>query len=260
MTQLEFEKALLINKSELLNHPIYNSLKSMEEVQRFMETHLFAVWDFMSLLKSLQNSLSCTSIPWFAPKHTKAARLINEIVLGEETDIDRDGTPISHFELYCKAMKKAGASTELFEVFQSRWDYQKTPIENIEQATLPTHIKDFLKFTFEVIETDKPHITASVFTYGRETIIPEMFVQLLEDLKTTESDLDQLEELQYYFQRHIELDGDEHGPMAFEMLSLLCDTPQKWEEAQIYANKAIKKRAELWNAICVDLHSTLQVN
>lgn len=257
MTQKEFETAIASSKSILLSHPIYKSIKTSVQVQLFMEAHLFAVWDFMSLLKSLQNSLTCTSIPWFASKQTKAARLINEIVLGEETDIDLDGNPISHFELYTKAMIKAGASADAFDSFQRNWNYDLNPLDNIEKAQLPTHIKNFLTFTFEVIETNQPHIIASVFTYGRETIIPDMFVQLLDELKTKEGHQKELEDLQYYFQRHIELDGDEHGPMAFEMLSLLCDTDQKWKQAQDYANKAIQKRAEFWDALVIDLHSTL---
>ena len=249
MKQHEFEEAISASKSILLNHPIYQELNSKERIQCFMESHLFAVWDFMSLLKSLQTLLSCTSIPWFAPQHPKAARLINEIVLGEETDIDQDGTPLSHFELYCKAMVNAGASRALFDEFKTQWDFSKSPLANVHQATIDQHLKDFLTFTFEVIDTNQAHIIASVFTYGRETIIPEMFVKLLKDLTAKESDSKELEELQYYFQRHIELDGDEHGPMAFEMLSMLCDTDEKWNEAQEYATKAIQKRAEFWDAI-----------
>ena len=106
-------------RAALLDHPIYTHVASVGDLRRFMEDHVFAVWDFMSLLKRLQQDMTCIRVPWFPADNAKAARLINDIVIGEETDVGPDGSYISHLALYLRAMRDIGASTRRFEKFRS---------------------------------------------------------------------------------------------------------------------------------------------
>ena len=242
------EKELFPLREKLKNHKLYSQIKSLNDIQVFTEFHVFAVWDFMSLLKALQRKLTCVTIPWKPKGFPKASRLINEIVWGEESDIDYDGKAMSHFEMYLNAMNDIQSDISKIKSFLSNWDNKISPTENVEKEKLPKFVSDFLKFTFEVISLNKDYVTAAVFTFGREDLIPDMFIEILKNIK--EEDRVNIYPLIYYFERHIEVDSDEHGPLALEMVSELCgDNETRWNEAKIYSKKAMEMRIKLWDGI-----------
>lgn len=234
---------------QIVNHPSYKEIKDISGVRTFMEHHIYAVWDFMSLLKALQINLTCTQIPWMPTGSPQVRFLINEIVCGEESDIayGREGH-ISHFELYQEAMEQSGASRKGIDELLSAISSGVLVKDAIEQAEIPLAAKSFLNFTFEVIETNKPHIIAAVFTFGREDLIPNMFHTIVGDIN--ERFPNQVDIFKYYLDRHIEVDGDHHSHLALEMVSELCgNDEQKWKEAQEYTIRAMQSRIELWNGV-----------
>src|ERR1700757_94422 len=103
-------------RERVVTPPLYDGLNTHSALVTFMEHHVFAVWDFMSLLKSLQRRLTCVTVPWVPSGSTASRRLINEIVLAEETDVLRGGY-ISHFEWYVVAMAQAGADHSAVDRF-----------------------------------------------------------------------------------------------------------------------------------------------
>ena len=249
MTSIEkLENNLLETRSKLISHPIYKGLNSKEKLICFMENHVFAVWDFMSLIKALQRNLTCVDVPWTPNLNSFSGKLVNEIVLAEESDVDLNNNPKSHFELYLDSMKLMGANTSLIDHFIEELNQSKSYYEAIEKVDLPIVVKEFMDYTFEVINTNKNHIIASVFTFGREDLIPDMFIEIVKKLsneKNIKSDL-----FIYYLERHIELDADEHGPMALKMIQNLCGKDQqKWNEATIASEKALRMRIKLWDFI-----------
>lgn len=241
-------ESISAQKKQLLNHSLYDKVKTIEDLHIFLEKHVYAVWDFMSLLKALQAKLTCTSTPWFATKDPETRYLINEIVLAEESDLTLDGKRLSHFEMYVEAMKNCGASTSELENFLQNVVETQNIFVSIKQSNLHPEIKSFLDFTFRVIEHGKPHEIAAAFTFGREDLIPSMFTEILKNFQKNFPETD-LSQLIYYFERHIELDADEHGPMAMQMITDLCETEIHWQEVKEISIQALEKRIGLWNAI-----------
>lgn len=249
MTPDYINKSIAPYKVQLLNHPLYKNIKTVEQLNLFLEYHVFAVWDFMSLLKSLQNKLTCTSIPWTPIGSPSTRYLINEIVVAEETDISINGERQSHFEMYLEAMEATRANTAPINDLLNTIDSTKNVFTAITNSNLPEGIVTFLNFTFNIAFYGKPHEIAAAFTFGREDLIPKMFTKLLKELQTNFPEKN-LSKLVYYFERHIELDADEHGPMAMQMINELCENDsKKWEEVETISIKALQKRISLWNAI-----------
>lgn len=242
-------RSIAAHKHALLQHPLYAKIRTIDDLNCFLENHVFAVWDFMSLLKALQQKLTCTTTPWFATKDSETRYLINEIVLAEESDLALDGRRLSHFEMYLDAMKDSGADTSIIENFIAEVFSLQNIFVAIRKSHLHPEVKAFLDFTFRVIEEGKPHQIAAAFTFGREDLIPAMFTEILQNFQQNFPETD-LSKLIYYFERHIELDADEHGPMAMQMIDGLCGTDEKkWREVEAVSIEALQKRIGLWNAI-----------
>jgi hypothetical protein len=249
MTQIDaLQDSLNPTRNKLISHPLYHALDTKEKITLFMENHVFAVWDFMSLIKALQKNLTCTSVPWTPNQNNFSGKLVNEIVLAEESDIDMNNNPKSHFELYLESMENLGANTNLIKKFIKEINSSQSYYESVKKFNIPSVVKEFMDFTFDIIKTNKNHVIASVFTFGREDLIPDMFIEIVKKLsseKNIKTDL-----LIYYLERHIELDADEHGPMALKMINNLCGSdPIKWKEATIASEKALKMRIKLWDYV-----------
>jgi len=235
-------------RQRIINHKVYSVIKNIEDLNVFMQYHVFAVWDFMSLLKALQNNLTCTSIPWFPVGSADTRFLINEIVVGEECDIDSTGTRKSHFELYLDAMYQTGADKKQVEKFLAVVKDTGDLKTAFATAETPVEISNFVNFTFRTIDSKKSYLQAAVFTFGREDLIPAMFHSIINDLykESPES----ISIFKYYLERHIEVDGDHHSHLALEMTSNLCGTNAKyWKEAEEATIESLKCRIELWDGV-----------
>ena len=232
-------------RRKVLGHRVYGELRSLEAVGGFMECHVFAVWDFMSLLKSLQTRLTCTQVPWVPTGPGTSRRLINDIVLVEESD-ELGGGFTSHFELYLDGMRQAGADTGRIERFLDLLRSGTAVAEALESAEVPAAAAEFVRTTWGFIESAPTHCQAAAFAFGREDLIPAMFDQVA----ALNAETGGLSVFVDYLRRHIQVDEEEHTPMAMQMLADLCgDDEDKWRECEETVTAALGARARLWDGI-----------
>ncbi len=232
----------------LLAHPVYVRVSSLESLHVFMQHHVFAVWDFMSLLKSLQLRLSSVAIPWLPPTNREGCRLVNEIVLAEESDEDGDRGFASHFDLYHQAMQRCGADTSGIDAFLAALGKGLSVRDALAIAEVPTGVRQFVLQTFAVIDGGNLCEIAAAFAFGREDLLPDLFRQIVEQLNSSSSN--GLAAFQYYLERHIDMDGDQHGPMAGRLVDSLCSGDEaNWRAAETAAVRAFESRLQLWDSI-----------
>lgn len=231
----------------IVNHPLYDILKDENNLRRFMHWHVFCVWDFQSLLKTLQRYLTCVNVPWIPTRDPLARRLINEIVLEEESDKVGEGY-LSHFELYLLAMDRAGADRKPIDEFIATLQEHGSVKKALENSGLPDGVSDFVSTTFSIIESGKVHCAAAAFAYGREDLIPNLFQPILSGfVNDGKAEWDPFLD---YLNRHIEYDGERHGPLSKALVARLCADDEKlWVEAEVAASLSLEARLKLWENI-----------
>lgn len=234
-------------KAQLGHHPIFSEIRTLDVLRTFMETHVFAVWDFMSLTKRLQQDLTSTRLPWLPPKDPASAHLINEIVLGEESDQNLSGGHYSHFELYLEAMREVGARTDKVEHFIHLVRDGMAVADALRHCQAPAAAARFVNETLQIALHSQPHEVAAAFLHGRESVIPQMFQTILDDWNITSKEAPTL---CYYLQRHIDVDSEDHGPAAENLLARLVDgCPKRQAEVFNAALDAVRSRRALWDAL-----------
>jgi hypothetical protein len=236
-------------RQKVISHPLYRQLNTLDAVVTFMEHHAFAVWDFMSLLKTLQRRLTCVQVPWVPSGPRASRRLINDITLVEESDELGDGF-ISHFELYLDGMRQAGADVSRVDAFIDLLREGQPVVLSLEEARVPRPSAEFVAATWEFIEDAPVHCQAAAFAFGREDLIPEMFDQVA----ALNAEFGELSTFVDYLRRHIQVDSEEHTPMAMQMLADLCgDDTRKWTQCEETVNLALAARVRLWDGISAQI-------
>jgi len=241
-----------INVADLMKrvveHPLYNHLTDEASLHILMKAHVFAVWDFQCLLKALQRSLTCTEVPWLPTGDPEARRLINEIVLDEESDVAPLGGYLSHFELYLKAMRDCGADTAPIEAFLSDLRDGLSTDKALARTSVRCGVAAFVKTTMDIARCNEVHRIAAAFTYGREEAIPMMFPQIVERLAGVSPE--RWSTFLYYLRRHITHDAEKHGPASRAIVARLCGTDDRlWAEAEETARAALQARIGLWDGV-----------
>lgn len=235
---------------QLVNHPLYAAIRNEKILAVFMQHHVYAVWDFMSVIKSLQLKIAPATLPWVPPKNPRHANFINQLVLEEESDYTFTDTPgtthASHFESYCQAMIEAGADVQPITQFVDTVTDQGLETA-LQLSDIPAPARQFMSFTFDIIGRSQVHLVAAILAFGREILVPELFRSLIEGLQLNANDSPAL---MFYLERHIQLDEQDHGPLAIRLLQDLCeDSRIKIEQAAEVAEQALAVRLQFWDGI-----------
>ena len=236
-------------RDKLLAHRVYDMLTDMKSLQIFVEYHCYAVWDFMCLLKCLQVKLTSVEIPWQTPQNMDAARMINEIVVAEETDVRQGGHGYaSHFELYVEAMDEIGANTDTLCRFADLIAEGMPWAQAATRAGVPAAATEFMSHTLEMCQDHPAYEVAAFFLFGRENLIPDMFRKIVEGLAESESV--SIDAFRYYLDRHIGIDEEEHGPASVRMMKSMCgDNDMRWRLVKRAAEESLLARIKLWDGI-----------
>jgi hypothetical protein len=235
-------------RERLVAHRLYALIDTPDRLRWFMQHHVFAVWDFQSLLKALQQRLTCTTVPWVPTADPAARRMINEIVLDEESDELPEGGAASHFELYLDCMQRAAADTAPIERLLEAIRAGEPLSRALADSGAPAAAAEFVKRSFAVIESGSTAAIAAVFTYGREDVIPDMFRKIVGGLAA--ADPARWERFRFYLDRHIEHDEGHHGPLCRQIVARLCGSDAStWAEAATAARECLEARLALWDAV-----------
>ena len=235
---------------QLHRHPLPQAIVNMEQLRLFMEHHVFAVWDFMLLLKSLQQHIAPASVPWTPSRQPQLVGLINSLVAEEECDClpAELGGPrqLSHFEIYRLSMLEVGADTGPIDAVLDH-SKQHGLASSLQHPAIPEPSRRFLLTTQELIDRQEIHALAAAFAYGRERLVPDLFSHLLDRLRFLALPCPMLI---WYLQRHIDLDGESHGPLAESMVLALAGADHSAQSRvdEVRA-QVISDRERFWDAI-----------
>lgn len=253
------EKRVAPLRKRLRFHRVYSAFGSLEDVQRFSEMHVFAIWDFMSLLKALQVELtSVKRLPWIPSggRKGKLARLVTEMVMRYEFDADASGDTMSHFEMYLEAMRQLGSDTKQITSFLNMLQACATAgvpcPESIDSALLfcsmPKGVPEFLRFTFSLVESKELHKVAASLAFGRQYLIIDKLLATLDKASGEEAETS-FAKYRYLLTRHKGLYDRNYTPLSFQILVELCgDDDAKWRDVEEIAAQSLQARLNLYDA------------
>jgi hypothetical protein len=230
----------LIN--QIAHHRVVTHITTIEAVRRFMEQHVFAVWDFACLIQGLLQRIALPRIPGLANHPPAGIRLLYELAASELADDHphKPDTCISHFHWYLEAMDTCGADRHPMTHCLQQLQAGHPIAQALQQPSVLPSTRQFVQQTFDTLQGNTPALVAH-FTFGREALVPTLFAPLLTQIQ--QYPLPGCALLIAYLTRHIAVDSEDHFPKAAQLLEQVCGhEPQRWQQAFQGAQAALRAR------------------
>ena len=153
-------------------------------------------------------------------------------------------------------MTQAGADRGAIDAFIAFIRQGVPVLTALKDARAPEPAAEFSTMTWGFVETAPLHCQAAAFAFGREDLIPDMFNKVVAVNRALGNKLSTFVD---YLERHIQVDSEEHTPMAMQMLADLCgDDDEKWHQCEETINTALAARVRLWDGILAAIETARQ--
>jgi Protein of unknown function (DUF3050) len=119
----------------------------------------------------------------------------------------RDEKPISHFQLYLRAMDEIGANTTEIRGFSAQLARKGKDV--LEDLSIAPGVRNFVSETLDCA-IHRSIVEVAAF-FEREDVIPEMFERMFRLWGNAKAEVPHFA---YYLERHIELDAGSHGSVV----------------------------------------------
>jgi radical SAM protein with 4Fe4S-binding SPASM domain len=223
-------------REAVVSHGVYAAASSPAVLRAFMESHVFAVWDFLALLRRLRGEIS----------QPASSGYLEEVLRAEESDLWEDGRSASHLDRYLEAMEEVGADTALFRAFQSRLAAGDAPDVALEAVGAPWPVRHFVSDTLSWASNGDLAEVAAVYLYSREDVLPEIYQRLL----TVCEGQGEASRLVEYLERHLARYGEDTASQAKHIMDQITgQDPKVWDRAALAAERALLARKALWDGI-----------
>ena len=163
------------------NHSVFEALESHYDIRRFLESHAYAVWDFMTLLEAFQNPDGDTQ-PWDPPVGYQFADDFVHRVGFREGD---SGRPRPHFDEYYSAMELLDADTDGIRILLEAIEDGRSADRALSMANPPVEARQHVQTTLDIAQTGDPTRIAGAILARRDIMPDEFSADLNRVLKDT---------------------------------------------------------------------------
>ena len=237
-------KLIEAKTQKLSHHEVYSKVTSRAQISCFMSYHIFAVWNFIKLLKSLQIKTSIALRSQALECSGETRDLIGKIVFAEESELYPYGQPTEYFAVYLGAISELEVNSNFLWTFLT----SKHSLQSLKPG-----IQELVGYNLTLAETGTIGEIAAAFFCGREPVSYQLFTSIIKILK---QDGKECPNLINYTEKLNQENSRQVGTLVLKLLDYFC----KDETDKVFALQAgleaLNLREQLWNYALAEITET----